>query len=181
MGIVRTRLVRRKGTWAPKGSDKKEEGNEAAMKVRYQQEITLPEDYVEVHYREETEKIRIIRGFFSSFQSITGKKENKLYKLYPGSIYYLEVVERKLFAYQEKDVCQLEYSMRHFLECFGDQGFVQIGKSMLVNLYKIECVKADLNMRLRLIMDNGEVLVLNRTYKKTFLEALRNMQNGGAS
>lgn len=147
------------------------------MKIRYERNASLKEDYVEVHYREESEKIEVIRNFFSSFQSVTGKKEEGIYKIYPGSIYYLEMVDRKLFAYLEKEVYQLEYSMRHFLECFDNQGFVQIGKSTLVNLYKVSRVKADLNMRLRLFMDNGEVLILNRTYKKTFLEALRRIQS----
>ena len=66
----------------------------------------------------------------------------------------------------------LEYSMRGFLESYEKNGFVQIGKSMVVNLYKVSRVKADLNMRLRLHMDNGEILILNRTYKKSFLDAL---------
>lgn len=146
------------------------------MKVQYYNEPALREDYVDVHYREETEEIGMVRNFFSSFGGIMGKKEQVLYKLHPGSIYYLEVVDRKLFAYQEKEVYQLECSMRHFLESFADNGFVQIGKSMIVNLYKVEQVKADLNMRLKLLMDNGEVLILNRTYKKAFMGALAHMQ-----
>ena len=97
-------------------------------------------------------------------------------KLYPGSIYYLEVVDRKLFAYLKKEVYQLDYSLRSFLECFGTGGFIQIGKSLAVNIYKVNGVKTDLNMRLRLVMDNGEVLVLNRSYKKSFLEALQKIQ-----
>ena len=136
----------------------------------------IKEDYVDVHFREETEKIGIIREFFSSFAGIMGKKENVIYKLHPSSIYYLEVVDRKLFAYQEKEVYQLECSMRHFLDSFAENGFVQIGKSMIVNLYKVQQVKADLNMRLKLLMDNGEILILNRTYKKSFLSALAHMQ-----
>ncbi len=82
------------------------------MKIQYYKEPALKEDHVDVHFREETEKIGIIRDFFSSFEGIMGKKENVLYKLHPGSIYYLEVVDRKLFAYQEKEVYQLECSMR---------------------------------------------------------------------
>lgn len=146
------------------------------MKIQYYRETSLKEDYVAVHYREETEKIRAVRSFFSSFKSIMGKKEDSVYKLYPGSIYYLEVVDRKLFAYQEKEVYQLEDSLQHFLDYFEEQGFVRIGKSTAVNLYKVGRIKADLNMRLRLYMDNGEMLVLNRTYKKAFLEALQRMQ-----
>lgn len=146
------------------------------MKVRYYREPALREDYVEVHYQEETERIETVRSFFSSLQSITGKRENDICRLHPGSIYYLEVVDRKLFAYQEKEVCQLEYSLQNFLDCFTECGFVRIGKSMAVNLYKVSQVKADLNMRLKLLMDNGEILILNRTYKKAFLDALRHIQ-----
>ena len=142
------------------------------MKVRYYREPKLQEDHVDIHFREETEKIGIIRNFFSSFEGLMGKKDDVLHRLHPDSIYYLEVVDRKLFAYQEKEVYQLEYSMRGFLESYEKNGFVQIGKSMVVNLYKVSRVKADLNMRLRLHMDNGEILILNRTYKKSFLDAL---------
>lgn len=146
------------------------------MKIQYYKEPALEEDHVDVHFREETEKIGIIRDFFSAFEGVMGKKGNVLHKLHPGSIYYLEVVDRKLFAYQEKEVYQLECSMRHFLDNFEKNGFVQIGKSMVVNLYKVDQVKADLNMRLKLLMDNGEMLVLNRTYKKSFLNALARIQ-----
>ena len=47
---------------------------------------------------------------------------------------------------------------------------------MIVNLYKVDQVKTDLNMRLKLLMDNGETLILNRTYKKNFLRALAHIQ-----
>ncbi|MFG6395125.1 MAG: LytTR family transcriptional regulator [Lachnospiraceae bacterium] len=146
------------------------------MKIQYYKEPALNEDYVDVHFQEETEKIGIIRDFFSSFECVMGKKENVFYKLHPGSIYYIEVVDRKLFACQEKEVYQLECSMRYFLDNFAVNGFVQIGKSMAVNLYKVDQVKTDLNMRLKLLMDNGEILILNRTYKKSFLGALAHIQ-----
>lgn len=146
------------------------------MKIHYLKEPALSEDHVEIHYRQESETINLIRNFFLSFHSIIGKKDDCMQKLHPGSIYYLEVVDRKLFAYQEKEVYQLDYSLRNFLECFEAGGFIQIGKSLAVNIYKVNGVKTDLNMRLRLVMDNGEVLVLNRSYKKSFLDALQKIQ-----
>lgn len=146
------------------------------MKIHYLREPSLKEDYVEVHYREENDAVEVIRNFFFSFESIMGKRDGCTQKLHPGSIYYLEVVDRKLFAYQEKEVWQIDGSLRYFLDCYEESGFVQIGKSMAVNLYRVSRVKADLNMRLRLLMDNGEVLVLNRNYKKAFMEALQQLQ-----
>lgn len=148
------------------------------MDIRYYKEPSLQKDYVEVHYQEESETVEAIRGFFDSFQSILAKTEEGMIKLLPSSIYYLEVVDRRLFAYQEKKVCQVNYSMRQFMECFEGSGVVQIGKSTIVNLYKVDCVKTDLNMKLRLHMSNGEVVMLNRAYKKAFLTALAKIQEG---
>lgn len=146
------------------------------LRVNYNRDPALKEDWIDVCYREENEQIEIVRNFFSSLQSITGKKEDEVCVLHPGSIFYLESVDRKLFAYQMQEIYQLDYSMKHFLDCFGGNGFVQISKNTIVNLYRVKEVKTDLNMRLKLVMDNDEMLVLNRTYKKTFLDALNHMQ-----
>lgn len=146
------------------------------MKVHYFKESFLEEDYVDIHYQKENESVEVIRNFFLSFHSIMGRKDGCVQKLNPGSIYYLEVVDRKLFACQEKEVWQIDGSLRSFLDCYKASGFVQIGKSTAVNLYRVSRVKADLNMRLRLLMDNGEILILNRNYKKAFMEALHQLQ-----
>ncbi|GFH97424.1 hypothetical protein IMSAGC003_03995 [Lachnospiraceae bacterium] len=120
--------------------------------------------------------LRWSKTFFNLYTVSSEKKDDCMQKLHPGSIYYLEVVDRKLFAYQEKEVYQLDYSLRSFLACFENSGFVRIGKSTAVNLYKVNKVKADLNMRLHLVMENGEMLILNRSYKKSFLDALHHIQ-----
>ncbi len=146
------------------------------MKIQYWKNPALQEDLVDVHYREENETIAVIRDFFGSFNRITGKDENGVRKLHPDSIYYLEVVDRKLFAYQEREVCQLSYTLRGFLDLFSANGFVQIGKSTAVNIYKVAQIQADFNMHLRLRLDNGEILILNRSYKKSFLETLQDIR-----
>ena len=146
------------------------------MRVNYIRDSSLNEDRIDIYYREENEQIEIIRNFFSSMHSIAGRKEDEMHLLHPGSIYYLELVDRKLFAYQMREVYQLDYSMKLFLDCFGANGFVQISKNTIVNLYRVKQVKTDLNMRLKLVMDNDEMLILNRTYKKIFLDALYHIQ-----
>ena len=146
------------------------------MKIYYIKESSLKEEHVDVHYRQDSETIEVIRNFFSSLECITGKKDGCMHKLYPGSIYYLEVVDRKLFACQEKEVFQLDCSLKSFLDCYSQSGFIQIGKSTAVNIYKVERVTADLNMRLRLVLENGEALILNRSYKKIFMDALHRIR-----
>ncbi|MGX8795324.1 LytTR family DNA-binding domain-containing protein [Fusibacter sp. JL298sf-3] len=81
------------------------------------------------------------------------------------AVYYFESVDKRTFLYLEKDVYEINKALSA-LE--GVQGFVRIGKSHVVNIYKIESIKPALNMRVHAYLDNGEQLVINRTYKKHF-------------
>ena len=47
---------------------------------------------------------------------------------------------------------------------------------MAVNMYKIDKIQADLNMHLKLRLDNGELLILNRGYKKSIFETLQHVR-----
>jgi DNA-binding LytR/AlgR family response regulator len=104
---------------------------------------------------------------------ITGRKEQISKRLFLKDIYYLEIVDRRCFAYLNKDVFQIDYSLKLFLEKYWSSGFVQIGKSLVVNLNRIDKISPDFNMRMHLILENGEQLVLNRAYKKNFMESLK--------
>lgn len=58
------------------------------------------------------------------------------------------------------------------MEKFGQVGFARNNKSMLVNVYHIQELKAQVNMRVNIVMDNGEQIVLNRSYKNEFYKYL---------
>lgn len=62
--------------------------------------------------------------------------------------------------YLEKEVYQIETSLKVFLEKYQHAGFTQIGKSTIANINKIEKIVPDINMRMQLIMMNGETLIL---------------------
>ena len=59
------------------------------------------------------------------------------------------------------------------MEKYHTYGFVQIGKSTIVNAKKIEHIVPDINMRMHLILENEERLVVNRSYKKEFMAHLK--------
>jgi DNA-binding LytR/AlgR family response regulator len=68
--------------------------------------------------------------------------------------------------------------LKDFQERFDSNGFIQIGKSMLINVYKVSHMKTDFNMKMQLMMENGETLVLNRAYKARFIAFLKDMEEG---
>ena len=114
------------------------------MQINYYQDASLLENYVDIHYREQDEEVRSLIAFLDAGQVITGRKEQISKRLFLKDIYYLEIVDRRCFAYLDKDVFQIDYSLKLFLEKYWSSGFVQIGKSLVVNLNRIDKISPDI-------------------------------------
>ena len=143
------------------------------MQIQYYEKPDLSESRVEVFYREYNEEIESLAVFLEKNQVLLGMKDKQTCKFAVSDILYLEVVDRKCFAYLNEDVYQMELNLKGFLEKYESQGFVQIGKSLIVQIRYVERIIPDLNMRLNLVMENGEKLVVNRSYKKAFMDGLK--------
>lgn len=91
-----------------------------------------------------------------------------------SSIYYIESVDRKYMANLAKESHQLQtdVTLKELAERFQKMGFVRVSKSLIVNVAKVEKVAMDLNMRMLAYLTNGEVVQINRSYKKGFNHAL---------
>ena len=144
------------------------------MEVNYYQDAALPENRVDVYYREQDTEITGLMEFLEAERVIVGRKDRSGKRIFLREVYYLEIVDRHCFAYLDHEVFQIESNLRLFLEKYEQCGFIQIGKSLVVNLHRIDRIKPDLNMRMHLMMENGEELVVNRAYRKYFMESLKN-------
>lgn len=146
------------------------------MKINYYNNINLTENHIDLHYNILDSATKSIMDYLKSYDFILGKNDDSTKRIYPNDILYVEIVEKRCFAYLSNEVYQIEYSLKNFLERFSKNGFIQIGKSMLVNIYRIDTFKADLYMKMNIVMENKEVLILNRAYKKDFMEYLKTMK-----
>ena len=116
-----------------------------------------------------------IRQYLSAFEGMIPGKDEETEKermITPGEILYIEVVERKTYAYLKDSVWRITYGLQQFMDEFGTVGFARNSKSMLVNIYHIKELKAQMNMRVNIVMDNGEQVILNRSYKNEFYKYL---------
>lgn len=143
------------------------------MKINYFRDETIEENRVDIYYCRKDKELKNLMSFLNTDQVLLGKTDRSLQQLYLNEIYYIEVVDRHCFAYLESEVCEMDTSLKQFLEKNEIAGFLQIGKSTVVNMKKIAKIIPDFNMKMHLIMENGEQLVLNRTYKKAFMEFLK--------
>ncbi|MDE6433853.1 MAG: LytTR family transcriptional regulator [Lachnospiraceae bacterium] len=154
------------------------------MKVNIYKKDGLNENYISLYYDKMDTETEIAKTFLLSFQkNIIGKDRGseKERMILPGEILYLEMVDRKCFLYLKDSEWQTDATLQGFLDRFGDQGFVRISKSMVVNIFHIRELKAEANMRVNAILKNGEVLTVNRSYRNAFYKYLRTMKKGDLS
>lgn len=153
--------------------NEKKNGEDLGMKINQYHNQTLAEDYIDVYYRQETEEIKDLLQYVNSRSILYGKTDRGQRRVMPQEIYYIESVDKKTFLYLEKEVVQIEHTLQELEPQLGHIGVIRINKSVLVNIYHIKKVNADINMRLCLVMENSEKLAVNRTYKKSFMKYLK--------
>lgn len=151
------------------------------MQIHKFRDRKLAEDYIDIHYREENAQIRGLFSYLDTMMAIVGKNEQGKKLIAVSEIYYCEIVDRKCFAYLEKDVYQIDYSLQQFLDNFHGQGMVRVSKSMCVNVFFLARIQTDFNMKAKLIMKNGEELQLNRSYKNEFYKYIYALRGKGES
>lgn len=144
------------------------------MKWMKTHEPELEENYVEIHYREMDAEVENVIACLQPCEGLMGRRDKETRLLKPADVYYCEIVDRKCYAYLEQEVWNIEEGLQELIEKYGNRGFVRISKSMLVNLYRIDRLVADLNMRVKIVLENGEVVILNRSYRNQFYDRLKN-------
>lgn len=153
------------------------------MKLNLTEDMNLKEEHVDVYFSNMRPVIRqIIDAVNSERPTLEGRPADEDLDdgegiiLDPKEIYYLDYMERKLFAYTKNGVYRIMNTLSSCEEMLWNYGFIRVSKSNIVNIYKIRQLKPDLNMKVYATFDNGERICINRNYKKSFTEYLQRMR-----
>ena len=95
---------------------------------------------------------------------ITVIKDDESYILDISKIAYIESVDRKTFVYTDSECYETRMKLYEMEERLCGSGFLRISKSCLVRLRYIRSIKAELDRRLRLTLENGEQMIVSRQY-----------------
>ena len=142
-------------------------------------EPKLSENYLEIHYANMNKETQDIITYLESKNVLVGRNESESRLIKPGEIYYCEIVDRKCFAYLKDEVWKLEEGLAELTEQYEMHGFVRISKSMVVNIHKVKQIDADFNMRMKLVLRNGETIVMSRSYRNDFFRKLKSIRMEG--
>ena len=153
------------------------------MKLNLFEDKNMIDEHVDVYYANMRPMIRQLIDIVNSERpTLTGRHadeeldDGEEIMLDPKEIYYLDHIDRKLFAYTSDGVYRLMNTLTSCEDMLWNYGFVRVSKSNLINIYKIKQLKPDVNMKVYASFDNGERICINRSYKKSFNDYLQKMR-----
>lgn len=147
---------------------------EAVMKLFLRQCPHVEETEVEVRYREKTREIdNLVQAINQSADTIMGIKGNGDTELiYIYDILYFEAVDRDTFAYKAQDVYRIRKTLYELEEDLRDRFFVRISRSTIVNIKAVRSVAPEDSRRVKLLLKNGEYVLVSRNYVNDFKRAI---------
>jgi Response regulator of the LytR/AlgR family len=135
------------------------------LKIKLTQRKEQKEIEVEIKYSEMNSKVKhLVQRMEHYDYCILGNDSGRIYKIDVEDIFYIESVDRKTFIYTRKQVFRTERKLYQLLEELEFHDFVQISKSIILNIDVLESMKVLANSRIEVTLQNGEKLNASRTY-----------------
>lgn len=104
---------------------------------------------------------------------LTGKTYRGEVRVEIRDIDYIESYGNDITAYVDKKRVELPLKLYELSEQLEPFGFCRISKSMIVNIAKITSIQSGFNGKLTIELSNGTELEVNRSYKKSFRDYLK--------
>ena len=150
------------------------------MKLFVRDKLNLAETEVEIRCRERDEEVEnLIRTIKSAGDTLIGEKENgDKTPVYISKVLYFEAVDRNVFAYTTSEIYRIKRTLYDLEDMALNNFFVRISKSVIVNLKAVQKISPDNSRRLKLLLRNGDWVVVSRNFVNDFKKALG--MKGGA-
>lgn len=99
-------------------------------------------------------------------------KDGETYILDVAKVVYMEAVDRKTFVYTDSNVYESGLKLYELEQQLDECGFFRASKSCLVQLKYIKSLKADINRKIRVTLENGEQIMVSRAYAEELRKKL---------
>ena len=131
-------------------------------------------ELLEIHCHAISDEVREIVAFVKSREGkLTGLSGDRLYEIAVSDVCYIETVDNKTFLYTSDNVYETRQKLYELEELLKEKHFLQVSKSTLLNLMKVEAIKPSLNSRFLAELSSGEQIVISRKYVPNLKKALK--------
>lgn len=107
---------------------------------------------------------RVLAALRMMNDQLTGKKDGEVHLIDPSQVIYIESVDRRTFLYTAGAVYESELRLYELEQRLEEAGFCRASKSCLIQLRKIRSLRAEIDRKLRVTMENGEQIIASRLY-----------------
>jgi DNA-binding LytR/AlgR family response regulator len=136
--------------------------------------ITEGEDEVIINYLDMTPEVeRIVKLLKGEQIKLMGRNDKAIMVIESKDILYIESVDGKTFAYTDKEVLKLDYTLTQIERILSEINFFRCSKSMIINIDRIASLKSLPSNRIDARMQNGEHVMISRTYASDFRKRLK--------
>jgi DNA-binding LytR/AlgR family response regulator len=108
--------------------------------------------------------MQLIYSIKSPTKKLIGTVDQKMHFIEPKDIFYFESVDNKVFIYCKDKVFESRLKLYVIESEYENLGFFRASKSTILNISKIESVKAVFYGRFEALLTNGEILMISRQY-----------------
>ncbi|MBR2991985.1 MAG: LytTR family transcriptional regulator [Clostridiales bacterium] len=95
---------------------------------------------------------------------IAVRKGEETVLLDANRILYVEAVERNTFVYTTEEVYESDFKLYEFEQQLSERDFIRVSKQGLLNLKQVKSLRADVNRKIRVTLQNGEQIIVSRMY-----------------
>ena len=95
---------------------------------------------------------------------IAVRKGDETMLLDAGRILYVEAVERNTFVYTTEEVYESDWKLYEFEQQLSGRDFIRVSKQGLLNLKQVRSLRADVDRKIRVTLQNGEQIIVSRMY-----------------
>lgn len=147
------------------------------MIIKLNQDRKKNDIEVLIEYPEMSKTVKQLEAAVRSVDSIVRGQDddNKTVLLKVSDIFYIESVDKRVFAYIADKVYRCEMPLYMLAEKLHYFGFVQISKSCILNINVMKSVKPVFNSRMEATLSNGEKLNISRKYLPQIKRKLEDM------
>ena len=149
------------------------------MKIILNQDPSFPETEVTINCPQADEDIlRLVAMLRIHQKKLVGTLEGEQHLLDVRDILYIDTVDKRTFLYTGKAVYESALRLYELEEGLRNLDFFRIGRSTIVNFYRIRSIRPELGGRLLVTVDNGERLYVSRQDAAGIKEKLREVERG---
>lgn len=152
----------KRACYIQKSSDKKRSGR---LKISINVEENVKDIEIAVSCSRLTPEIeKILATLRILDKQLMAAKGEETYILDVSQVVYIESVDRKTFVYTGREVYESSLKLYELEQQLEECGFFRASKSCVVQLKYIKSLKADINRKIKVTLENGEQIMVSRQY-----------------